>query len=336
MVDTRTLDVLLDARLAARGLGIGTFVNRLSAGLAANRSIRVSPWRATAPWGPRARLATLTRSGLFDISPALDPRARGADVVHFACNLGAVRPGPNSVVTVHDLMHRRRIRRRDALLGSIFERSLRHAARVAAVSTQTASDVEHVLPELRSRLEVIPHGMRQLPRPTGERLHVLAFGGQGDPRKRVDLGVAGYEAYRSATSDPLPLVVLARAGLTVDQLVRLERLGARVVSTATDEEVDALMASAAALLFPTLEEGFGLPVVEAAEVGTPVVLDRGARITPEVLGPHCVRVEGPAPSAWGRGLSRAIEAGPVFGALSLPTWDDVADRYAAIYSEVAR
>ncbi|MEA2702735.1 MAG: hypothetical protein QOD63_680, partial [Actinomycetota bacterium] len=222
--------VLIDARMALRGLGIGTFLNRLTAALATARpSLTTRLWKGSGEWGRAAVLSTLARSGPFDVSPRLDPRTWGSDVVHFASNLGPLFPGRCSLVTVHDLMYRDRGRPQDQLAGLLLERCMRRAQKVVAISDRTRAQVEAALPQLAGRVEVIPHGMRRLPWPSGPRMHVLAFGGAADPRKRVDLMVAAYREYQAEAPDPLPLVVLARAGLTADQQEQLGQLGARIV-----------------------------------------------------------------------------------------------------------
>lgn len=291
-------------------------------------------WEGRGEWGPGGLLSTLGHSGLFDVSPRLDPRSRQFDVVHFASNLGALRPGPNSVVTVHDLMHRRWNPRRYGLRGTILERGLLRAGRVVAISDRTRVDLERIQPALTGRIEVIPHGMRIRAATKGDREYVLAFGGAGHPRKRIDFMVAVYEAYRRTTPSALPLVVLARAGLTDSQRHSLTSLEARIMPTASATEVDALMQGAAALIYPTAEEGFGLPILEAAEVGTPVVMDAKALVATEVLGNHCFRASSLAVSEWVAQLRYAIASAPIEHPLDLPDWSVVAGRYRSLYAEV--
>ncbi len=315
-------------------MGIGTFVDRLAQGLASEPAVRARLWRGQGA-DRRAYLTTLWRSGLFDISPRLDPRLPTVDVVHFACNLGSVLPGRRSVVTVHDLMFRRHRRARDHVTELLLGQCLRRAGHVVAVSDRTRAEVESAFPHLRGRVTVIPHGMRRLPARDGLRRHILALAGGADPRKRVPLMIEIYREYRYTSPDPLPLVVLSRAGLLPGQRRDLLALGARLVPSATADQVDALMGDAAALLYTTAEEGFGLPIVEAAEAGTPVVMDARARVATEVLGPHCVRIDGDRKD-WADGLCRAITLGPVRAALSLPDWETVAARYLELYREVQR
>ncbi len=328
--------MLVDSRMAVRGLGIATFADRLLDALAADPSVRLNRWQATGEWGRRAQLATLARSGLFDLSPRLDPRTGRFDVAHYLSNIGPVRPGRASVLTVHDLLYRRSRRARDRVFGSLLEQSLPRAGKVVAVSTRTAAEISASWPALRGRVEVIPHGMRRLALPDQERAHVLAFGGGRDPRKRVDLLVGAYGRYQATARDPRPLVVLARAGLTDGQRQALAALGARLLDRATSAEVDRLVAGAAAVVYTTTTEGFGLPILEAGEVATPVVMDRAAEVAPEVVGRHCLLVDGSDPGDWAAAIDGAVEGGPVAGALDLPDWAEVAGRYVDLYRQVAR
>lgn len=332
---TRPLNVLLDTRMALRGLGIATFVDRLTVGFAAHPEVSLSRWQGSGEWGARGQLSTLARSGPFDISPRLDPRSRNFDALHYVSNVGSIFPGGHSVLTVHDMLYRRNLRPRDRLYGFLLEQSLPRAGRVVSVSSQTASNIERAFPSLAGRVTVIPHGMRRRELPRSDRIHVLAFGGGADPRKRTDLMVAVYREYREIVGDPLPLVVLARAGLTDDQARQLRELGADIIDVATAEQTEHLMATAAALLYPTSSEGFGLPVLEAAEVGTPVVLDAAADIATEVRGRHCVPVGDQGPRAWATALQHAIASGPVPDALDLPDWSAVSGLYLELYREVA-
>ena len=327
--------VLVDARMALRGLGIATFLDRLLDGFAAHPSVSMTLWRGSGDSDRMGKLATLGRSGLFDLAPRLDPRAHGFAAIHFLSNVGSVFPGGNTVLTVHDLLHRRRLRRRDRLLGFLLEQSLGRAGRVVAVSGRTRDAIEQAFPRLRGRVEVIPHGMRRLPLPQGERRHLLAFGGASDPRKRTDLMVEAYREYRRTTSEALPLVVLARAGLSEGHVRELRCLDAELVTGADGAEVDRLVAGAAAILYPSTAEGFGLPILEAAEVGTRVVIDGCADVATEVLGAHCVRVTGDDVRDWADGIRTAVKEGPVADALRLPDWASVAGRYAELYREVA-
>ena len=327
--------VLIDARMAVRGLGISTFLDRLMGGFAARSDASIVLWKGSGDWGWKAKVGTLTHSGLFDVSPHLDPRAAGFDVVHFLSNFGSLFPGHRSVLTVHDLLYQGSTRTRDRVIGSLLERSLPRAGKVVAISGHTRAALERTWPELAGRVVVIPHGMRRLPWPTAPRRHLLAFGGGTDPRKRTDLMVSIYQEYRATCRNPLPLVVLSRAGLTAGQTRDLTEVGARIVAHASGDDVDKWVAEACAVLYTTVAEGFGLPIVEAGEVGTPVIMDAAAVVATEALGAHCVRVTGSRLGDWATAIRRAVDAGPVPDALSLPDWQSVADSYVELYRGVS-
>ncbi|MFH1841120.1 MAG: glycosyltransferase family 1 protein [Candidatus Shapirobacteria bacterium] len=109
----------------------------------------------------------------------------------------------------------------------------------------------------------------------------------------------------------LDLVVAGRKGWLFESIYRLVvelGLEERVVFTdfVPDEEVPMLMTGARALVTPSFWEGFGIPVVEAMNLGVPVVVsDRGS--LSEVVGPAGVVVDPTKPAAIARGIKIAIE-----------------------------
>jgi len=93
--------------------------------------------------------------------------------------------------------------------------------------------------------------------------------------------------------------------------------------------------AAGAVVCQTTTEGLGFPILEAAELGTPVVIDAAADVAAEVVGSHCFPVEGTAPRDWAVVVRRAVASAPVHDALALGDWTEVAGRYAGLYEEVA-
>jgi glycosyltransferase involved in cell wall biosynthesis len=71
------------------------------------------------------------------------------------------------------------------------------------------------------------------------------------------------------------------------------------------EDVRALMAASALLVLPSLEEGFGLPVVEAMAAGLPVVCSRGSALE-EVAGDAAILVDAGDASALARAIGRVL------------------------------
>lgn len=330
--------VLMDARLAVRGLGIASAAHRLEQSLGRLPGFRITVNRSEHGWTRMGKLDTLLRTGLLDFDPRWDPRARGVDVLHYFGNSCPRRPTPNSIVTVHDLMMLRADGQRARLFRSLLVPGLRTGrARVVAISTSTADALVMDLGFSPRAIEVIPHGYREREIWMGPREHLMMFGGSSDPRKRIELGMRAYDEYaREAGSEAMPLVVAARAGID-ERHLRLVTHGSVTVESNPDAStLDTLLGRAACLLYPSAWEGYGLPILEAGELGTPAVYDASARIPREPLGRHAVAASGGDPRAFAQAISAALRVGVVPDALvDRPTWDDVAAMYGQIYEGVA-
>ncbi|MBB2922899.1 glycosyltransferase family 1 protein [Cellulomonas cellasea] len=292
--------------------GSGTYVRELAAALGARPDVDVRGLSArhgappdpswSLPAGLDVVAAPLPRTALYEAwNRARLPRTGGgADVVH--ATTWAV-PGTRVplVVTVHDLAFLRSPEHFTARGNAFFRRALdvvrREAAVVVTVSEATRDDCERagIAPE---RLRVVPHGVRvpavgadevdRFRRRHGlDRPYVL-WCGTVEPRKNlrtlleafrhvldddpgVDLVLVGPSGWGDASAET------ARAALALPE-GRVHRLGS--LSTA---DLHAAYAGAHAFCFPSLWEGFGLPVLEAMAHGLPVVTSAGTA-TAEVAG----------------------------------------------------
>ncbi len=135
------------------------------------------------------------------------------------------------------------------------------------------------------------------------------------PRKNLARLVEAFakllESSDQASSSKLQLVLAGQKGWLADDLlgqVRKLGLGERVVLTGyvPDADLPALLSGALAFVFPSLYEGFGLPVLEAMACGTPVVCSNTSSL-PEVAGmPRCM-VDPLDTEALAEALSRIAE-----------------------------
>ena len=112
--------------------------------------------------------------------------------------------------------------------------------------------------------------------------------GTVEPRKNLQLALRAYEQLPAAVRSRYPLVIVGMPGWRTEQLAApLQRAIAsgqvRLLGYQRDLSVAQLLAGARLLVFPSLYEGFGLPVLEAMASGTPVLLARSAAL-PEVAG----------------------------------------------------
>ena len=203
-------------------------------------------------------------------------RPRGVDVFHTPWIDGAlVRTSVPQVVTVHDLVP---LKRRAEYLRTGMRFRLRYLAvkradRIIVPTNGVKSDVVAHLEVDADRIAVISEAPAPAfhPRPADEVAAVLARHGiEGDyllwvgglqtpdPRKRV--------AELARAPRELPLVLAGPAARWARDLK-----GVHVTGQVTDDELAALYTGARALVFPSDEEGFGLPPIEALACGTPVV-----------------------------------------------------------------
>lgn len=105
----------------------------------------------------------------------------------------------------------------------------------------------------------------------------LLFVGAVNPRKNIDGLLQAYERYRDCVDFPRPLVLVGPSDSVFAEQDLPEVPGVHNFGFVSDEELSWLYSNAALLVFPSLYEGFGLPIVEAMRVGTPVLTsDRGA------------------------------------------------------------
>ena len=181
----------------------------------------------------------------------------------------------------------------------------RRARKVVTVSTHAKARLEHhkVFPSGKAKVMTlgVDHIARELPDQSVLERHHLGAGeyllaiGSAAPHKNLQL-LARLAGVPNALSRPIVVAggVNARvfAGLPAEVTARLVMIG-RV----SDAELRALYENAHCFLFPSLNEGFGLPPLEAMFCGCPVIASTSSAI-PEVLGDAAVLVDPTALSAW--------------------------------------
>ncbi len=169
------------------------------------------------------------------------------------------------------------------------------ADRIIAVSRYTADQVANHLGYPPSRIDVVHHGVNPIPQVAEEdlaafrkktELHApfLLHVGAIQKRKNVVRVIEAFERLRSHYL----LVLTGSAGYGAERIMaRIESSPARdrvrVIGYVDDDSLTKLYRSAEALVFPSLEEGFGLPVLEAMSAGLPVVTSNRSAM-PEVAG----------------------------------------------------
>ena len=153
-----------------------------------------------------------------------------------------------------------------------------------AVSEFTRGQVISLLGVAPSRVHVVRHGVRHLDFPAVERERVILNVGAIQARKNVARLVGAFEAV-----DPgWRLVLVGSAGYgSAEILARIDASPAReriaVKGYISPADLAAWYAKASIFAFPSLDEGFGMPVLEAMAAGVPVVTSNRSAL-PEVAG----------------------------------------------------
>ncbi len=308
--------------LVQTGAGTARYVRGL---LAHNEYERLS-------FGGPGRVATLVRDAWW-YPHGLPREARGLDVLHCPTFRGPVRSAVPVVVTVHDLAVLRhpgtfnQWTRRYSRLA--VPRVARAARRVIAVSEFTRREVVELLGLPEERICVIPNAVGRPFVPDGpaaEGDYVLAVGTL-EPRKNLA------SAQQAARRVGVELRVAGARGWGGVQVVD------GWLGRVSDEELAALYRGARCLVYPSLYEGFGIPVLEAMACGTPVVTSAGGA-TEEVAGGAAVLVDPRDVASIGAGIEEAAARRAELSARGLErvrqfTWARVAAETRRLYEDAA-
>jgi glycosyltransferase involved in cell wall biosynthesis len=260
---------------------------------------------------------------------------------------------PPAIVFVHDLAFRIRPDevpwQQRLYLGNLLPPALRGAAAVLVPSEATRRDLLdcYPLPGLEARVHAVPEGggldgveASSLPRGL-EPGYVLAVG-TIEPRKNYPALLAAHRLLRSRL--PVPqLVVAGRVGWAYGDAVRDLRQDpeVRVLGHVDDACLLALYRHASVLAFPSLYEGFGLPLLEAMREGVPALIGDGGSL-PELAAGCALQVPATDVVAVADGLERLLSDAALRADLAERgrrrardfTWDEAARRTLAVVRSV--
>jgi glycosyltransferase involved in cell wall biosynthesis len=283
-------------------------------------------------FGGAGRASVLARELLW--YPLVLGAAGGLDVLHCPTYYGPLRSRTPLVVTVHDLSvfrHPEAFPRWTRTFAPRFAPLvLRAARRVIAVSEFTRAELVEVLGVAEQKIRVVPNAVddvftAQGPAAGGD--YVLGVG-TVEPRKNLPRLA---EAARSAG---IELRVVGAPGWGDVPLDGVHWLG-----ELPDEELARLYRGAAAVAYPSLYEGFGIPIVEAMASGTPVVTSAGGA-TEEIAGGAAVLVDPNDAASIAAGLAEAVSRRDELRRRGLErarafSWNEVARRTVEVYEEAA-
>ncbi len=255
------------------------------------------------PGARRLKLALWPRCNFPPIEWFCGP----ADIAHGLFHLLPAAATARRIVTVHDLVVFRHPETHTAETVRIHRRLLLHAARNAdallAVSESCRQDILDVLNVPPEKVFVVPNGVRRgdyegeldpaalarCKQQLGLRRDYWIFVGTIEPRKNLVRLLAAYRRIADRFPECPDLLLVGQSGWQAEpvfQALRELRLENRVYHAGYLARADVilLLRGAAACLYPSLYEGFGLSVLEAMAAGVPVLTSNVSAI-PEVIGP---------------------------------------------------
>lgn len=182
---------------------------------------------------------------------------------------------------------------------------------IIAISAFTAGQVESLLKVERTRIRVVPHGTDPASETNEPRKNIVLCTGAIQKRKNIACLVRAFDRSRTRQQAEWTLVLAGAADGygAAEELAGIEispnRVHIRVAGYATNEELRRLYAQARIFAFPSLDEGFGMPVLDAMSHGVPVITSNCSAM-PEVAGDAALLVDPHDESSIADGLARLM------------------------------
>jgi glycosyltransferase involved in cell wall biosynthesis len=298
------------------------FVNREAARSA-------GPWNklvpsVTVPVNARNRVAWVLGEQL--LLPPLAMRAK-VELLHSPANIAPAWGRFARILTVHDLIHKTAPEAHEGLrakaVGVIMPLGIRRSRRLIADSRATRDDLVNLMGAPERDIDVVPLGLaephpeRALPEAElrarhrlGERPVALSLSAKRPHKNLIRL----LDALASIAAERRPVLVIPGYATWHEQelAAHARRLGieddVRLLGWVDESEIESLYAAARCFVFPSLYEGFGLPVLEAMQRGVPVACSNTSSL-PEVAGDAALLFDPEKPEEIAAAMERLLAGG---------------------------
>ena len=260
--------------------------------------------------------------------------------------------GVKSIVTLHDLNFLKHPEWYSRSFRAVYSFTavpgLLRAPRIVAISDYVRNEAGQRLGLEPERLRRVYNGVRFAtdggPFARSDIPYVLCVGSL-QPHKNLPRLILAYRELRQRRAD-LELWIVGRPQGGFSEMPELRELmgtpGLKMLGYLTDQELRAAYANALVFCYPSIEEGFGLPMVEAMMCGTLVVASN-ASCLPEIAGGHAELVDPFSPEAIAAGIQAVLDLTPrerddrirrARGWAECFTWQTAAWQYLCIYQEL--
>ncbi len=227
------------------------------------------------------------------------------------------------LVTIHDLRHltifhhspfsRRLLGKR--IYASAFER----VKKIIAVSKFTQSEILRHFPNIGEKIVVIPNAADHLPipDPATKRESRILYVGHLEPRKNLAVLLEAFALLKKKQfPHRLQLAGAPKANYEKKLREQAKQLGIQNfidwLGPVPDSQLPQLYASAALFVFPSIYEGFGIPLLEAMRVGTPVLAARSSSL-PEIGAEACLYADPNSSSDWAKQMETILSNQSLWG-----------------------
>ncbi|MEO0787054.1 MAG: glycosyltransferase family 1 protein [Bacteroidota bacterium] len=238
---------------------------------------------------------------------------------------GISRSGLPAVVTIHDLIFKKFPEQYGKWDRSVYDRKFKYACesatRIVAISEATKSEIVHYYGIEPEKIEVIYQACDDRFLVSVDELRLAQVGRQLNLPEQYSLYLGSLiarknllgiiEAMASLPAELRhPLVVVGRGEAykkrCIDQAKRLGVDGLLLFRSVNNEHLPALYQGARCFLYPSLAEGFGIPVIESLNSGTPVLTSNISSL-PEAAGPDSMLVDPSDPGEIADGWAKLLE-----------------------------
>ena len=261
------------------------------------------------------------------------------------------------VVTIHDLVWKYAPQTMRPLSLFVEKRLMPDAIRMAdlvmADSHSTASGIAEAFPELSHKVRVVHLGVTVLPNSFNPQILLrlkitkpyFLFVGTLEPRKNLDRLLRAFALLPESLRDQFSLVIAGGKGwgeVNLEKLIGKHQLNdsVKVLGYVNDQELAALYSSAKFLAMPSIYEGFGLPLLEAMQYGTPVLTSHEGSMA-EVVGGGGILVDPYSVESISIGIQKMLADDGLAEALGnkalnraqVFSWDKCAAETMAVFEE---